>query len=482
MATARLGRFIKDLRRTSAAPDGADRQLLARFVEERDEVAFAELVARHGSLVFGVCERLLGHRQDAEDAFQATFLLLARKASSVRWTNTAGPWLYEVARRIALEARTTRDRRRARERPMSSEVPPPEVPPVEPQDWRPLFDDELGRLPEKYRTALVLCELEGRSRKDTARLLGVPEGTLSSRLAAARRMLAERLARRGVTLSGIVLAGTAAVPAALVESTVQIVMLVSAGVEAAVAGPAVALMKGTLTTMFIQKLKLAVAVVLVLGALGASGFVYVEKPARAQTETQAQAAKPPTDLDVMRKELELLRLKVQLLEAEVRALKGRTKAPQDTKAAPEMGRHPGNHLPGRPNGAPETRRHPRNHPEKGAGALDHLPGRPEGAPHLDDQPDRPKGPMPDRLTRPERPKLDPKTGRPMRVGQPSGPKARARDKQAELTKAVEDALKWLKEADDEKSRHDATEALERATQKLKEQMRKSSGRTDKRPD
>jgi DNA-directed RNA polymerase specialized sigma24 family protein len=126
MATTPLGRFIDRLRRDLAESGGADRQLLARFVEGRDESAFAELVARHGSLVFGVCQRLLGHQQDAEDAFQATFLLLARKAGSVRWSDTAAPWLYEVARRTALEARAARARRRSREKVMS-EVPHPEV-------------------------------------------------------------------------------------------------------------------------------------------------------------------------------------------------------------------------------------------------------------------------------------------------------------------------------------------------------------------
>src|SRR5262249_30985349 len=153
-------------------------------------------------------------------AFQAVFLVLARRAASTRWGDTVGPWLFEVATRTAREAWSVAARRRARER-QAEAMPHPQAPPPQPDDWRPPLDAELRRLPAKYVSAVVLCDLEGRSRAEAARLLGLPEGTLSSRLAAARKMLAGRLARRGLALSAGGLAASlsggaasAAVPAA----------------------------------------------------------------------------------------------------------------------------------------------------------------------------------------------------------------------------------------------------------------------------
>jgi RNA polymerase sigma factor (sigma-70 family) len=204
-----------------------DAQLLTRFVADRDEGAFAALVRRHGPMVLGVCRRVLRHEQDAEDAFQATFLTLARKAPSLRQRAAVAGWLYEVAHRTAVEAGRARARRRGRERQVG-DMPHPEVQPTEPQDWRPLLDRELAALPEKYRGAVVLCDLEGLSRREAARQLGWPEGTLSSRLATGRRVLAGRLSRGGVALSGGALAAalseaaaSARVPEALVCSTAQ---------------------------------------------------------------------------------------------------------------------------------------------------------------------------------------------------------------------------------------------------------------------
>ena len=191
MADRGLTKVLQSIRR-ALPPDAAaqhDGRLLARFLSARDEAAFAALVRLHGPMVYGVCRRLLRHAQDAEDAFQAAFLVLVRKARSVPAYGSVGGWLHGVAYRTALEARTANARRRARERQVE-DPPHPMVGPEEPQDWRPLLDRELSRLPEKYRTAVVLCDLEGRSRREAALRLGVPEGTLSSRLAAARRMLA----------------------------------------------------------------------------------------------------------------------------------------------------------------------------------------------------------------------------------------------------------------------------------------------------
>ena len=156
-------------------------------------------------MVLGVCRRLVRQEQDAEDAFQAAFLVLARRAGSVRQRESLVGWLHGVACRVAREAGGAAARRRSRERQVEA-MPHPEVAPVEPQDWRPLLDQELSALPEKYREAVVLCDLEGRTRSEAARLLRLSEGTLSSRLARARALLAGRLSRRGVALSGVALA------------------------------------------------------------------------------------------------------------------------------------------------------------------------------------------------------------------------------------------------------------------------------------
>src|SRR5579872_239835 len=158
-----------------------DGQLLGAFVARRDGAAFEALLRRHGPMVLSVCRRVLGDSHDAEDAFQATFLVLVRKAAGLRSRELVGNWLYGVAHRTALKARTAAARRRARERQVE-EMPHPEVGPDEAwSDLQPLLDRELERLPDKYRVPLVLCELEGRGRKEVARLLRLPEGTLSSR-------------------------------------------------------------------------------------------------------------------------------------------------------------------------------------------------------------------------------------------------------------------------------------------------------------
>jgi RNA polymerase sigma factor (sigma-70 family) len=317
MATG-LERVLAHLQHAGGGP--TDGQLLARFVAARDEASFAALVRRHGPMVLGVCRRVLGHFHDAEDAFQATFLILARKAASVVKRESLGCWLYQVAYHTALEASATSARRRARERPMKH-MPQPEVAPAEAQDWRPLLDRELSRLPEKYRAAVVLCDLEGRPRKEAARQLGVPEGTLSSRLATARQMLAKRLAGCGLALSGGALAGavaqeaSAAVPAALVTCTAKAAALVAAGQLAACATPAAVLMRGVMKAMLLKKLRLAVGAVMVLAALGGVGAAY----RAADLARAAEPGKPRDELEALRKENELLKLNLQVVLEKVRA-------------------------------------------------------------------------------------------------------------------------------------------------------------------
>src|SRR5262249_21941720 len=165
-----------------------------------------ELVRRHGPMVLGVCRRIVGDAHAAEDAFQATFLVLARRAAAVWPRERVGNWLYGVACRTARAARSAAARRLSSERQFCPFPDPPEPGPDAPVELLALLDEEIERLPERLRTAVVLCELQGRSRAEAARLLGVPEGTLSSRLAAARQRLAARLRRRGLVATSRALA------------------------------------------------------------------------------------------------------------------------------------------------------------------------------------------------------------------------------------------------------------------------------------
>jgi RNA polymerase sigma factor (sigma-70 family) len=314
----------------------SDSQLLTRFIATRDEAAFAALVQRHGPMVLGICRRVLRHAQDAEDAFQASFLVLARKAASITHRQTVASWLYRVSYRIALEARAINDRRRAREKQVEH-MPHPQTMPAEIQDWRPWLDQELNRLPEKYRATVLLCDLEGRSRREAARQLGVPEGTLSSRLATARHLLAKRLSRYGAVLPGGAIAAVmsegaaSAVPASLASAAV-----LAASGQGEVSASVAFLMKGALKMMFVTKLKWAVGAVMVMTAFGATGLVYrasgqatpapaekkvgsaLEKPTAAPAEKR-DGERPPTELDILRREVELLKLKLEVVQEKLHA-------------------------------------------------------------------------------------------------------------------------------------------------------------------
>jgi RNA polymerase sigma factor (sigma-70 family) len=325
--------FLRRLRSVVLTREGGgltDTQLLACFTERRDAAAFEALLRRHGPMVLGVCRRILGDCHDADDAFQAVFLIFVRKAGSIALRETVGGWLYGVAYRTATAARNKRGRRRAKEKQVDT-MPHPTV---EPDDtWRelkPLLDRELSRLPEKFRVPVVLCDLEGLPRRQVARQLGLPEGTLSSRLHTGRRTLAQRLSRYGFGLSGGALAAaltrraSAALPAPLLVSTVKV-----ASGEAA-AATAVALAKEVMKSMLFVKLKLAFGAVMVVAALGAGGVAYqVSGPRQAQA---APEGRPQSELEALKKENELLRYNLQLvleqaraLEADVRALKEQAK-------------------------------------------------------------------------------------------------------------------------------------------------------------
>lgn len=207
---AEILRQLEQIGLGSADPE-TDRDLLDRFTRSRDQAAFAALVQRHGPMVLAVCRRVIAHPQDAEDAFQAVFLVLARKAGAIRSPGLLGNWLYGVAVRVARRARRSAARRRGREVQVVDMPDPLASAPELAMDLGPVLHEELAALPACYRDAIVLCDLRGASRADAAKALGIPEGTLSSRLAGGRKRLAGRLARRGVTLSA------AAVPAALAD-------------------------------------------------------------------------------------------------------------------------------------------------------------------------------------------------------------------------------------------------------------------------
>jgi RNA polymerase sigma factor (sigma-70 family) len=201
-----MGKAAVNAERAGTGPEPADEVLLARFKARQEEAGFAALVQRHGPLVLGVCRRLLRHEQDAEDAFQAVFCVLARKAGAIRRGTAVGGWLYAVASRIARRARAFQVRRRMRERELQ-DVPAPEQQPewVARSLW-PILDEEVNRLPERYRQPFVLCHLQGKTNEEAAAELRCALGTVASRLARARQGLRGRLTRRGVTLSTAMLA------------------------------------------------------------------------------------------------------------------------------------------------------------------------------------------------------------------------------------------------------------------------------------
>jgi RNA polymerase sigma factor (sigma-70 family) len=276
--------FLRELSGAATAEAASDGQLLQQFAARRDEAAFRLLVERHGPMVLGVCRRVLGHLQDAEDAFQATFLVLARKAGSIARQESVGSWLHGVAHRLALKAKGQAARRRERERQVATVPYTHSLQEFETCELRAVLDEEIGRLPQKYRAPLVLCCLEGKTHAQAARELGWPAGSMSRWLARGRELLGERLVRRGLALPAGGLAAVltvdavrAAVPCALAEATARAAVLFAAGKAGAVPAAA-ALAEGTLRTLFLTKLMIAAVVLLALGIGGGAGFLRVSAP------------------------------------------------------------------------------------------------------------------------------------------------------------------------------------------------------------
>jgi RNA polymerase sigma factor (sigma-70 family) len=296
-----LSRLVRHLHHVARPETGvSDGQLLTTYIEQLDDAAFSALVRLHGPMVLQVCRRVLGNVHDAEDAFQAVFLVLARKADSIRPRELVGNWLYGVAYRTALEARTNILRRGARERAVQH-LPELAVAPAESSpELRAVLDKALHSLPDKFRVPVVLCELEGRSRKDVAQQLNIPEGTLSSRLATARKLLAEQFARRGMALSVGALASVlaqqaaqACVPAPLVVSTVKAATWFAAGEATAVgllSAEAAALAKGVMRVMFLSQLKIRAGVLLAVCLFVSGAGLLVHQTFAAGNDDLARTA------------------------------------------------------------------------------------------------------------------------------------------------------------------------------------------------
>ncbi len=338
-------------------------QLLHRYVTRRDEAAFEALVARHGPMVLGVCRRVLGEGADVDDAFQATFLVLVKKAAALGERDAVGHWLYGVACRVALRARSDAARRRSREWACATTEAASATDPDETsrRELAAAIDEELALLPAKYRAPVVLCLVEGLSHDEAARQLGWPVGSVKGRLARARDLLKGRLARRGLAPAAGVIAALAhdaraAVPPALAASTARAALTIATRSPTAgvVSATAAALMEGVITTMSLTRIKVGIAALVALGA-GAGVLAYqasggpkddpAGKGATAQVTAEEGApmpgtpsADPPGGLDAKtRAVLDKLdeRIAVEIpgemsLEGALKSIKKASTGPNDT--------------------------------------------------------------------------------------------------------------------------------------------------------
>jgi RNA polymerase sigma factor (sigma-70 family) len=270
MATAQLGAVLRHIRGLAADPkvgEPSDGALLRAFLGRNDQSAFEALLRRHGPMVLRVCRRTLGHVHDADDAFQATFLVLARQASSIRKRASLASWLYGVAYRMATHAKRAAARRRGHE--SRAKPPQPRDPALSAawQELQALLDEEIAGLPEALRAPFVCCCLEDQSCAAAAQRLGLKEATVWKRLSRARKLLRERLTRRGLALTAVLAAAAvgaggarAAVPRGLVGPTVQAAAQTIAGRALAgcpVSARVLSLVEGVNQAMFLSKCKTA---------------------------------------------------------------------------------------------------------------------------------------------------------------------------------------------------------------------------------
>ncbi|SIO28280.1 RNA polymerase sigma factor, sigma-70 family [Singulisphaera sp. GP187] len=278
MASAQLGDALRQIHRLfgeGTSTGLADGQLLERFLDHRDESAFATLVERHGPMVLDTCQAVLKDRHDAEDAFQAAFLILVRKAGSIRAGDSLGGWLHRVARRVAIEANAEAARRRTKERKAGAIAAATASPAAAWDDLRPALHTEVDRLPEKYRMPIVLCDLQGLTRDEAASQLRWTEGMVRSRLAKARRLLRSRLTRRGLAPATVLFGGSArgAVPETWVTATTQAAS--TAATNGLGTTSAATLVAAVLKAMSLTKLKMVAATALTITALAAYGAIAI---------------------------------------------------------------------------------------------------------------------------------------------------------------------------------------------------------------
>jgi RNA polymerase sigma factor (sigma-70 family) len=347
----------------------SDAQLLDRFRARSDldsaETTFAGLIARHGRMVLGVCRRALQNPDDVADAFQATFLILVRKADTVRVEDSLGRWLYGVSRRVSVRARRAVARRSARE-VQGIELAAAPAAEANHDELRDVLDQEVGRLPDKFRSAFVLCEFEGLAHDEAARQLGCAVGTIKSRLSRAREKLRSRLIRRGIAPAAWALVGesaSASVPVKLIDATVSAAFAHAGG---AISPAVTLLIQGVLRAMLLKKLStMGVAVVATL-TLATSAAVLARQAtsARRGDQTNRQIVRgsvrvegepsdaprsaapvqqiPKEDEEDTADRIELLRLDVELLQAELQARKAEIYATSSTLNA--------THVPGQRDG------------------------------------------------------------------------------------------------------------------------------------
>jgi RNA polymerase sigma factor (sigma-70 family) len=319
-------RHIRRLVLMPAAPDTTDSQLLERFVLRREQEAFAELVRRHEAMVWGVCRRVLRNHADAEDAFQAAFCVLACKASSIRKRASIGAWLYLVSYNIALKARLNAKRQQILDRQAAIRCPAdPQAEATEREVWA-LLDEELCRLPEKFRAPLVLCYLEGRTHAQAAQELGYRPGSISWRLARGQQLLRRRLVRRGLTLSAGMLSAlllresTVARAACLVGCVSEAALIRSiscSGTGGALSANVVLLTKGALHAMWITKVRMAAALVLAVSVISAGGGLAAYRALAAAPQDSASQATPASPNNRQDDELKKALARIAVLEKQL---------------------------------------------------------------------------------------------------------------------------------------------------------------------
>ncbi len=329
-------RYIRQLAAATTLPEMADWELLESFILSRDEAAFAALVRRHGPMVRRLCLRVLHHEQDAEDAFQATFLVLSRKADALRPRESLAGWLHCVAYRTAQKARISAARRRKHESAAAVIKPRPAADPlarISVLEAQELLDQELVRLPDKFRVPLVLCYLEGLTRDEAAHRLGWQIGLLKSRLEQARERLEVRLVARGLGLAGALVAGlfregnaSAAVPHLLLDNTVKAATAIAGSSAAASLVPlrVAALTEGVVKAMFMTKLKMSMLGLLVLSALSLGVGLYTQRVLAGNPESDAAPALERGRGDAIRLPPEMLtKLGIQVAEVKARTAQPR---------------------------------------------------------------------------------------------------------------------------------------------------------------